>query len=73
MEEVALQNLTKTHVDLSSHPKLVGRAFLQIFITTTLHHRLLACVARLCVRRLHVYFKVIYYQKMSCLCSISLG
>ncbi len=44
MEEVALQNLTKTRAAVSSHPELVGRAFLQIFITTTLHHRLAVLV-----------------------------
>jgi hypothetical protein len=59
MEEVALQNLAKTHVDLSSHLELVGRAFLQIFITTTLHHRLPACVARSFVQLLRIYRQVV--------------
>jgi hypothetical protein len=40
MRQVALQNLTKIHAPVSSHLELVGRAFLQIFITTTLTYRL---------------------------------
>jgi hypothetical protein len=41
MEEVMLQNLTKTRAKLDCvWLPLVPRAFLQIFITTTLHHRL---------------------------------
>ncbi len=39
MEEVALQNLPQTCAAGSSHQQLVGRTLLQIFITTTLHHR----------------------------------
>ncbi len=62
MEEVALQNLTKTRADVDgSWLAFAPRAFLQIFITTTLHHRLLACVARLFLRRFRVYFKVTHY------------
>jgi hypothetical protein len=41
MEEVALQNLTKTRANVDGiWLAFVPRAFLQIFITTTLHHRL---------------------------------
>jgi hypothetical protein len=40
MRQVALQNLAETHAGLSSHLELVGRAFLQIFITFTLTYRL---------------------------------
>jgi hypothetical protein len=41
MEEVMLQNLTKTRVKSGcTGPPFAPRAFLQIFITTTLHHRL---------------------------------
>jgi hypothetical protein len=41
MEEVMLQNLTKTRAKLGCiWLTFVPRAFLQIFITTTLHHRL---------------------------------
>jgi hypothetical protein len=41
MEEVMLQNLTKTRAKLGcTGLPFVPRAFLQIFITTTLHHRL---------------------------------
>ena len=39
MEEVALQNLPQTRAAGGSHHQLVGRTLLQIFITTTLHHR----------------------------------
>ena len=39
MEEVALQNLPQTRAAGSSYHTLVGRILLQIFITTTLHHR----------------------------------
>jgi hypothetical protein len=41
MEEVMLQNLTKTRAKSGcTGLAYVPRAFLQIFITTTLHHRL---------------------------------
>jgi hypothetical protein len=40
MRQVALQISTKTHVTVSSHLELVGRAFLRNFITTTLTCRL---------------------------------
>ena len=41
MGEVSLQNLTKTRANVvSSRLAFVPRAFLQIFIKTTPHHRL---------------------------------
>jgi hypothetical protein len=45
MEEVMLQNLTKTRAKLGcTGLTFAPRAFLQIFITTTLHHRLAGLV-----------------------------
>jgi hypothetical protein len=56
MEEVALQNLAKTRANVdSSWLAFAPRAFLQIFITTTLHHRLLARVAHSFVQLLRIY------------------